>query len=345
MMRFGTDLIRRAANYLNYRFVSHAIILMYHRVANLEMDSQLLAISPQHFDEQLEILHRYAHPISLQELTSMLQKEEIPHRGVVITFDDGYADNLHYAKPLLEHHDIPATIFIAAGWVGSQSEFWWDQLERLLLLPGKLPARLYLEINGNNRDWNTYEATEYVEEDYQHFKNWNIEQSLDPSPRHRLYRSLYHLLHSLNETERQKVMQELDAWAKQDSRYRRSYRTLTADEVSLLAEGGLIEIGAHTLTHSALASLPISMQRTEIFQSKVCLEEMIDHPVTCFSYPHGSYANETISLVKETGFASACSSDTATISNNANTLCLPRFSMRDWSGEEFYKWLKGLIYI
>jgi peptidoglycan/xylan/chitin deacetylase (PgdA/CDA1 family) len=318
---------------------------MYHRIGDLQFDPQLLRVTLQHFDEHLEILCRYANPISLQELSSALQKDKIPHHGVVITFDDGYIDNLQYAKPLLEHHDIPATIFVTAGQIGCQNEFWWDELDRLLLLPGKLPSMLRLNINGSEHYWDTREATDYTEEEYQHYQDWHIEQTYDPSPRHRFYRSIYHLLHPLNGTERQGMIQELRTWANQDSRCRPSHRTLGMDEVSQLAEGGLIEIGAHTMTHPVLADLPVSVQRQEIIQSKACLEEILNHPVTSFSYPHGSYAHKTISLVKEAGFNSACSSDPAVISRGADTFRLPRFSMRDWNGEEFYRWLKRLISI
>ena len=53
-------------------------------------------------------------------------------RSVVITFDDGYRDNLLVAKPILEEHGLPATVFVTTGYVGSNRDFWWDELESLL---------------------------------------------------------------------------------------------------------------------------------------------------------------------------------------------------------------------
>jgi peptidoglycan/xylan/chitin deacetylase (PgdA/CDA1 family) len=138
-------------------------------------------------------------------------------------------------------------------------------------------------------------------------------------------------------------MQELRAWANEDSKARPSHRTLNMDEVSPLAKDGLIEVGAHTMTHPVLADLSVAMQREEVIQSKACLERILNRPVTSFAYPHGSYTEETISLVKEAGFTSACSSDTAMVSCHADPFRLPRFSMRDWNGDGFYRWLKELI--
>jgi peptidoglycan/xylan/chitin deacetylase (PgdA/CDA1 family) len=53
------------------------------------------------------------------------------------------------------------------------------------------------------------------------------------------------------------------------------------------AEGGLVEVGAHILTHSVLSTLPAATQRDEILESKACLEEIPGQPVTSFSYPYG----------------------------------------------------------
>jgi peptidoglycan/xylan/chitin deacetylase (PgdA/CDA1 family) len=58
---------------------------------------------------------------------------------VVVTFDDGYADNLYEAKPLLEHYGIPGTFFVVTGYLAQQAEraheFWWDELERVVMQP------------------------------------------------------------------------------------------------------------------------------------------------------------------------------------------------------------------
>ena len=56
----------------------------------------------------------------LQQLAQGLQDGNLPHRSIVVTFDDGYAANLHNAKPLLERYDIPATVFLTTGCIGQQ---------------------------------------------------------------------------------------------------------------------------------------------------------------------------------------------------------------------------------
>ena len=70
----------------------------------------------------------------------------------MITFDDGYADVLHHAKPLLERHSVPATVFVATGAIGQRREFWWDELGGLFLQPGTLPEELELTVDEENDD-------------------------------------------------------------------------------------------------------------------------------------------------------------------------------------------------
>ena len=64
-------------------------------------------------------------------------KAKLPRRTVIITFDDGYADNFHTALPLLQEADCPATVFVTAGKIGAERDFWWDELERVILVPDK----------------------------------------------------------------------------------------------------------------------------------------------------------------------------------------------------------------
>ncbi|MGH7771185.1 MAG: polysaccharide deacetylase family protein [Candidatus Binatia bacterium] len=330
--------MRRTTQWLRHRFAPSALILLYHRVAELPLDPQLLCVTPRHFSEHLEVLRRYARPMRLQELTQALRDGNLPRQGVVVTLDDGYADNFHAAKPLLEHFDIPATVFIASGYLGRQCEFWWDELERLLLQPGTLPKKLCLSVNGNPYQWELGEASHYSEKAHRRHHGWNVLQEDTPSLRHHLYRSLYRMLLPLPEHKRRKVLNEVIAWAGAESMGRGMHRALSPHEVCWLAEGGLVEVGAHTMTHPVLAVLSESEQRIEISGSKARLEEILGHPVTSFSYPYGSqsdYTMETAFVVREAGFACACSNFAELVWRDSDRFQLPRVVVRDWDGEEF----------
>src|SRR5215216_7794219 len=155
----GVGRLRRALQRIKRRVSDRALILMYHRVAEPGCDPWELAVTPEHFRQHLEVLRKYDRMMRNDQLAASLERGKLPNRAVVVTFDDGYADNLLSAKPLLEKYDVPATVFIATGYVGNEREFWWDELERVCLQPGKLPGMLRLNVNGKAYEWNLHAAS------------------------------------------------------------------------------------------------------------------------------------------------------------------------------------------
>ena len=96
-----------------------AVILMYHRVADLDADPAALAVHPDRFAEQLAALRERFSRRSRCPPSSRRPIEDEPPGSVVVTFDDGYRDNLTSAKPLLERFDVPATVFVVSGYIDS----------------------------------------------------------------------------------------------------------------------------------------------------------------------------------------------------------------------------------
>ena len=320
-------------------FMPRPIILMYHRVAELPADPQLLAVRPARFAEQLEVLRADFRPRSLSDLLSGLHDGRFGRRTVVITMDDGYADNLVAAKPLLERFAIPATVFVATDYIGRVREFWWDELERLLLQPGHLPQVVRLRLDGRSPTWEMGEAAEYSPDDYERDRWWHVDQDYDPGPRQRVYRALYQLLHQLPDADKWALLDELRLLVGAEPGGRATHRTLTPDELVRLADGGLIEIGAHTATHPALAGIPLAKQRQEIEGSKAMLEATLNRPISSFAYPHGSYGEDTVCAVADAGFNCACTSDPQRVARSSNPFRLPRVVPRDWDGDTFARWL------
>ena len=112
---------------LRRRFTSRTpLALLYHRVTELPLDPQLLCVSPKHFGEHLDVLATEFQPLSLLEFIERLGCGRLPSRAVVVTFDDGYEDNLSNAKPILDRYGVPATVFVTTGYMGENREFWWD---------------------------------------------------------------------------------------------------------------------------------------------------------------------------------------------------------------------------
>jgi peptidoglycan/xylan/chitin deacetylase (PgdA/CDA1 family) len=342
----GLSALRRVGGRLKRNLSRRALVLLYHRIAEADTDPWQLAVTPQHFAEHLQVLRQVGRPTSLQDLSSGLHKRRVPRRAIVVTFDDGYADNFFNAKPLLEAHDVPATVFITTGYSRADREFWWDELERLFLQPGVLPDALRLDVNGEGHDWRLEAGTNYDEALHHRHHGWRAWQEDAPTPRHTLYRLLWQMMHPLADDERQEIRNALLAWAGASASARPTHRAMTPEEIIEMAHGGLVEVGCHTVTHPQLAALSVTAQRDEITRSKSELETMLGCRVSSFAYPYGrecDYTRETIRLVREAGFERACSTRPASVRRGADPFQLPRVQVQDMNGESFARLLSEYL--
>lgn len=344
----GRRPLKRLTRYIASRMLSKTVILLYHRVNSLPNDPQKLCVSPSNFDAHLSIIKKHYYPISLQRLCNDIKCKKVVNNGVVITFDDGYADNFFNAKPILEKYNMPATVFTVADWVNSQREFFWDDLFRILITTPDLPKYLEIEINKKKHAWDLSDHCESKLETSisQPTSMWDVEQVDDPTPKHRIYRELCQIIRDLDPNSRERVLNDLCIWAGIKRIGRTEQQTLRIDELTTLEDSGLIKVGAHTLSHSLLSKLPLDEQRYEIFESKQKLERLIGHSVSSFSYPwggHNDYNETSIKLVKEVGFNCSCSNFPGVINRWSDPFQLPRFIVRDWNGEEFEQQLHNFF--
>jgi peptidoglycan/xylan/chitin deacetylase (PgdA/CDA1 family) len=315
----GWKSARQVGRWARSRFGARALILGYHRVTDQTSDPFSLAVSPRNFEQQLAAIRRYGRPVGLAELVEAISNEAALDGSVVLTFDDGYADVLTRASPLLERARIPATVFVIAGLLGR--EFWWDALWRKLRTPDRLPERLRLTVDGGVFEWTERDGP-------------------DAGDRGKLLFELYARLLRLPESGRRAALDALSVWTGVGAEEAGADRALEPDEVVRLAQGGLIEVGAHSSTHARLPTLPPDGQRSEIQNCKADLEGLIGRPVVSFSYPHGGCSPRTAAIVRASGYECACTSRTDAVRPDIDRFQLPRFWVPDWDGERFSRWLK-----
>jgi len=126
-----------------------AIILMYHSVALEDAASYVEPgnrVDPRTFERQMAFLAAERRVIALPELVDTIAAGRAsPADTVCITFDDGYRDNLTVAAPILERYRLPATLFLATGFVERGEAQWSDRLHRLSL-PAPDHRRLHAQL-------------------------------------------------------------------------------------------------------------------------------------------------------------------------------------------------------
>lgn len=305
-----------------------AVILMYHRVADVASSPYHGIVSIDHFEQQMQYLHDQYCAMPLTALADAVKKKTIPRKSVIITFDDGYSDNYHVAYPILKKHQIPATIFVTSQYPGSRKEYWWDELERLLILPDELPESIPLIFGDQPIHLN--------------FKRFDKEQRII------LLRGIHGFLKSCRPADRDTLLAALRTVTGVEENGREGYLPMTRDEVITLSQSGLVDIGAHTMSHPALSAISREEQREEIVGSIQAIEELIGKPVRTFAYPFGSAHDinkASIEIIRSTGVQAAVTTTPGVVwANNSDLAALPRLWVGDWDKETFRKNIEPYFY-
>jgi peptidoglycan/xylan/chitin deacetylase (PgdA/CDA1 family) len=310
------------------------LILMYHRISEAKPDPWRLAVSPNLFDEQLALLKKRRNVLPLVEFGLLHRGGRLPAKAVAITFDDGYACNAHTAAPLLAKHGAPATIFLATGWISSPKEFWWDALERIISVTAVERLELSLQSEkivvelgkpgqcGAARIWDA---------------------TAEPrNSRQAAYLHLWTRLRLVRDEECQQAMASLHQQAGVSEIARESHRIMTAAEVQQAAASGLIEIGAHSVTHRVLSGRSREEQSSEICLSRDACRDLVSHSPRAFAYPFGDYDDDTLAATADAGFQIACTTTACCISRRTERLEMPRLQVNGWNSMELIAAMRNL---
>jgi peptidoglycan/xylan/chitin deacetylase (PgdA/CDA1 family) len=317
--KFLTEAYFRPQRFIANIFDKPAVVLIYHRVAELQQDPQLLAVKPDNFYKQIEFLKKNYNLLTIEEFNFIVtEKKKFSRNSVLITFDDGYADNANYALPVLESLGAQALFFITTSNINTNEEMWWDKMDQIFFSGRELPSKLTISIKNKNLDFDLSNE--------------------------RLKLKTYYALHSLikfNKKEvRDDVINRLFKWANVEQHNRNNYRMVNGDELLKMDVSHSSVIGAHTHTHTPLSILSYDEQFQDVEQSKVILEKLLKHPVKYFSYPFGSfkdYNNESVEVCKKLGFNFVCANFYFQVHKWTSKYELPRALVRDWDFENFKK--------
>jgi peptidoglycan/xylan/chitin deacetylase (PgdA/CDA1 family) len=280
-------------------------VLIYHRV--LERPDPLFPdeVDARRFADQMALLSTAFNVIPLSEAVDRLVERRLPPRAVCVTFDDGYRDNCEVALPILARYRVPATFFVASGFLDGGT-MWNDVvIETVRRLPGP------------DVDWSALGLGR--------FRLATIEDR-----RH----AVLELVGALKYRERTQRAKLVDAIARQSGVELPTDLMMTSKQVATLAGAGM-EIGAHTLTHPILAQLDDGAAADEILSNRDRLQQITGKPVTLFAYPNGKpdrdYAARDVRIVRDGGFKAAVSTAWGVATATSDLFELPRFTPWDRS--------------
>lgn len=280
------------------------LILTYHRVP-ARPDALLVdELDAAAFERQVRIIARAFEPLTVSSAARALAAGNLPARAVCITFDDGYTNNLEVALPILERHGVPATVFVASAFV--ELGIMWNDL--------------------------VIEALRATKRDVLELDDYGLGRIAlgDVDARRKVLWRILERLKYLPQAERQVAAAKFVERAGVGVPVA---QMMNAAQLRELADSKLIEIGAHTRLHPILTRVAAEEARAEISGSRADLESLLQRPVTSFAYPNGragrDYGAEHVTMVRESGFTSAVTTDWGCADARSNPFELPRISSWD----------------
>ncbi|MCC6792493.1 MAG: polysaccharide deacetylase family protein [Thermomicrobiales bacterium] len=256
------------------------LVLNYHRIGNPDaspFDRDVFSARQEAFDRQVAFLKRSFDVITPADITDARARGR--GRYVMITFDDGYRDNVELAFPVLSAHNVPATFFICTGFIDRPRIAWWDEIAWMVRTSSApaLPAGEWFdaEIPLESAD-----RTDAIRRALRRFKEL-------PGERTSAY--LDYLRSATGRTAGDEI--GTDLW-------------MTWEMIRRLHTAGMT-IGAHTVHHHLLGRLPDGDQEREIVESRDRIAAEIGIAPRAFAYPVGSksaFNDATKRLLARHGF-------------------------------------------
>lgn len=326
---------------INSLISNKVLVLMYHRIAELDSDPWQLAVTPKNFEEHLSILTKKYNVISSTELIESLKKKSLPSKSVCITFDDGYSDNYLSAKPLLEKYQCPATFFISSKYLEQQKLFWWDELEDIILGSEILPQELSILINDELFEFNLENDFKLTDQQRELHKNW-VWTEKPPTQRCELYFAIWEKLKLLPFDEQQSVIENLKQWANYQNINKQNL-PMTLQQLSEMSKQSLFELGLHTVTHPVMSFHSTEFQSQEIADNEVFLKEYCPNYIRVIAYPFGNYNQDTLSVVEKQNLNAAFTTSEKVVNKYTDLWEISRFQVKNLNGTEFQKQLSKWI--
>ena len=260
---YFNPIFRRVFCSINKEWLS---LLAYHRVYPMKYPDfpfyeDMISATPDEFNKQMAFVSKNFNVINFKILDQIISSgNKLPSNSLIVTFDDGYADNFEMALPVMNKYGITATIFVTINNVESQKTYWF---EKIVYQMKKMTPR---ELSLNSRKF-----------------------KVDKYNRMEMAKSIIAFLMEVPEPDRIVCIKELDMQtgidvSSSDLEYA---KPLTWEMIKNLDKAG-IEIGSHTLTHPILSKMSDEDIINELSESKRILEDKIGKEVISISYPVGN---------------------------------------------------------
>lgn len=257
-------------------------------------------------DLALTCLKTKYHIIDIETLKRYFRGEIQLNRSCHITVDDGHLSFYKVFMPLLKKHKIPATLFVSPQKVCDNSNFWFQEFA---FADQKVIKEIIIKRH--------------------FFSDLDIERF-----------SLSAVMKSLKIAD---ILSVLKEYSELTDTCFSDRLNINVGELQEIVASGLVEIGAHTISHPILFNEVDSVAAKEISESITQLERLVNRPITTFAYPNGisgcDFSVREIELLKNNNIELAFSTENELLTIDCEKYAIPRIGLyRALIGEKFMNW-------
>jgi len=296
-----------APRVLQRLFVPEGIaVLMYHAVVREPLlVSDWCFLEEKVFRDQMTYLKKHCRIVPFRELPASVRPEN-GRPVVAVTFDDGYQNNYDVAFPVLRQMEIPATIFLATDFIGSDDTVWFCRINDAI-------AKTSLD----RFDWEEakYDLSSMPKRAE---ASAEIQARLKRHGHPQLLEKMRDLVRALGGNPDMPIARASP------------YRMLGASEIREMADSGLIDFGGHTCSHAILSGLDDSLREREISGSVDAVGRLTGAPCGLFAYPNGGaedYGPRDVAALRRSNVAVAANTVAGPNDRSAPALELRRYGI------------------
>lgn len=286
-------------------------ILCYHGIEDdpdpcLNYDG--LQVSPQSLHDQLELIARSYTPVHVAEMVrAVAEGRPLAEDAVAVTFDDGYKDNIDMAVPLLRRYGVPATFYVATGFVDGTFVPWWQRFRAAV----RSCRAASLDIDGRVWDTSTTSAKQH------------------------LLREVEGTLKRLSDDERTRVIRGVEergggpSWAGPSA-------AISWDELRSLVRSGF-HVAAHTVNHVSLPDTEPARAEEEIEHSVLRVRSETKADCTTFAYPYGGATSAAVDVLRRLGVKGAVTAEAGASRYGEDPFLLRRWTVMRMHGRDSFE--------
>lgn len=299
---------------------NRAVVLMYHRVLTAREWAASgshpgIVVRPETFKRQLEFLKRHFTVLTLPEFVYHLDSQTpFPPSSCLITFDDGWYDNLANGAAHLRESGLPAVMFLPVNYLGTRRCFWRESLSHLVLAA----------VRRSRTGTTMREGLGAI------LRPLRLEFVLDLAEPHLMEQVIAAVASlDLQRDEAERLITELvDALGVDVSVLAGPDRFVAWGDLDGLAAAGF-SFGSHGSEHLRLADVPGEVARKDITRSREALKSVTPEAAPAFSYPNGSWTAAIAKDVRAAGFCVAFTTDTGLVASGDDPLAIKRVNVHE----------------